>query len=192
MDCLFNLLGNYQENKISQEDKLKYVFQILSDYKVEMKTEGKKLFYLDIIIEHISLMLCRKHTFTHQYLLFATKFLYNYSSAYNFIRNSKILILPHPVYLKRLASPLNSDCKLNNCKHISYLKQKTELLNDHQKIVTLLLDEIFVNPSASYKSSKIVGIAENCVNEATTIQAFMITSLFSQNKDIIALVPVIL
>ena len=54
-----------------------------------------------------------------------------------------------------------------------------------------MLDEIYINPSISYKSGKIVGIAENSTaDEATTIQAFMITSVFSHNRDIIALVPV--
>lgn len=42
-----------------------------------------------------------------------------------------------------------------------------------------------------YKSTKISGFAENNIGEAATIvQAFMIVSLFSSYKDILALVPV--
>jgi CO/xanthine dehydrogenase Mo-binding subunit len=44
---------------------------------------------------------------------------------------------------------------------------------------------------SSYKGGRIVGMASNAVgSEASTVQAFMMCSLLSSNKDVAAMVPV--
>ncbi|CAL1270294.1 unnamed protein product [Larinioides sclopetarius] len=63
------------------------------------------------------------------------------------------------------------------------------MLSPHEKLVCLLIDEIYVNPGLNYKGGKVLGKAENVNQQANTIQAFMITSLFSKYKEIVALVP---
>ncbi|GBM68737.1 hypothetical protein AVEN_272226-1 [Araneus ventricosus] len=63
------------------------------------------------------------------------------------------------------------------------------MLSPHEKLICLLIDEIYVNPGLNYKGGKLLGKAENANQQANTIQAFMITSLFSKYKEIVALVP---
>ncbi|GBM71630.1 hypothetical protein AVEN_269185-1 [Araneus ventricosus] len=63
------------------------------------------------------------------------------------------------------------------------------MLSPREKLICLLIDEIYVNPGLNYKGGKLVGKAENANQQANTIQAFMITSLFSKYKEIVALVP---
>ncbi|GBM61575.1 hypothetical protein AVEN_96169-1 [Araneus ventricosus] len=63
------------------------------------------------------------------------------------------------------------------------------MFSPHEKLICLLIDEIYVNPGLDYKGGKLLGKAENANQQANTIQAFMITSLFSKYKEIIALVP---
>jgi len=56
-----------------------------------------------------------------------------------------------------------------------------------------MLDEIYVSPKVTYKGGRLEGFAENSgsdVVQATTVQAFMISSIFSKHKDIAALQPV--
>ena len=83
---------------------------------------------------------------------------------------------------------MNGD--LNKDGHVAYLKDKANLLQQHERHVILLLDEIHVNPKTTYKGGCLVGMASNSPDEATTVQAFMICSLLSSNKDVAALVPV--
>ncbi|GBN43797.1 hypothetical protein AVEN_164865-1 [Araneus ventricosus] len=70
-----------------------------------------------------------------------------------------------------------------------YLRKKNEVLSPHEKLICLLIDEIYVNPGLNYKGGKLPGKAENANQQANTIQAFMMTSLFSRYKEIVALVP---
>jgi hypothetical protein len=55
----------------------------------------------------------------------------------------------------------------------------------------LLLDEIYVQPRATHKGGHVIGMAVNSpLEQATTVQSFMLCSLLSSNKDVAALVPV--
>jgi hypothetical protein len=55
----------------------------------------------------------------------------------------------------------------------------------------LLLDEIYVQPRATYTGGHVIGMAVNSpLEQATTVQTFMLCSLLSSNKDVAALVPV--
>ena len=59
----------------------------------------------------------------------------------------------------------------------------------------LMMDEIYVSPKAAYKGGSLHSFATNISTlsdtvEATTVQAFVILSILSKNKDVIALQPV--
>lgn len=55
-----------------------------------------------------------------------------------------------------------------------------------------MLDEVYVNSKMSYKAGKILGMAENGSQSdtASTMHVFMLSSLQSHYKDVIALFPV--
>ena len=55
----------------------------------------------------------------------------------------------------------------------------------------MLHDEIHIKPCLSYQSGQLFGAANNQKEKvATRIQAFMISSIKSKNKDVVSLVPV--
>jgi len=111
-------------------------------------------------------------------------------SAYFFLRDS-CLLLPHPTYLRTLSSCFEVDTGTECNEHIAYLTEKARLLTERERYVTLLLDEIYVNPKVSYKAGTVAGFAENGdMVHATTVQAFMISSILSNKKDMAALVPI--
>ena len=114
-------------------------------------------------------------------------------TAYAFIRES-CLMLPHPVYLRSLTRGLNMEPGVKPSMHCKYLEQKCQLLDEHERFVALLLDEIYVNPKVTYKAGNLDGFASNMpqasLTQATTVQAFMLCSLLSSNTDMAALVPV--
>jgi hypothetical protein len=115
-------------------------------------------------------------------------------STYTYLRGS-YLTFPHTSYLRQLSSCFAENAKTLNDddSHFVYLRQKCSVLADHKRFSALLLDEIHVNPKITYKGGSLQGFAENTPSdsvEATTVQAFMLTSILSKHKDVAALQPV--
>ena len=111
-------------------------------------------------------------------------------STYLFLRDS-CLALPHPTYLRTLSSCFAVEAGVECSEHIAYLTEKAKLLPEHERYVSLMLNEIYVKPKVSYKAGTVEGFAENCdMSQATTVQAFMMSSILSSKKDIAALVPI--
>ena len=74
---------------------------------------------------------------------------------------------------------------------VNFLKNKADLLKSQDLLVNVLLDEIHIKPCLSYQSGQLFGAANNQKKKvATRIQAFMISSIKSKNKDVVSLVPV--
>ena len=105
-------------------------------------------------------------------------------AAYEHIRNN-MLILPSSRYLRQLSGNLSADV-LEETN--SYLKTKLKYLKPQERYINLLLDEIHIKPGVTYKNSKLTGTNDDG-DIATSIHCFMITSLLSNNKDVVALVP---
>lgn len=156
--------------------------------------DGKVTNQLTFICEQLQLMFMTSKRYSPGYLLFAFR-VYCYSRlSYSFLRDS-CLTLPHVSYLRRLSSifvPKSLANDDNVDEHLAYLKQKCSLLGERERICTLLIDEIYVKPSVTYKGGSLQGFAENSLEciEATTVQAFMLSSITSKQKDIAALLPV--
>lgn len=124
-------------------------------------------------------------------LLYSCILLFTYP-AYRYLRNTNLLILPHPNYLKTFQ--LNHLNTGHNNSIKKYLIEKFKLLEIYEQKVSLLLDEIYVKPAIIYKANKLQGFAKNCSDiektSATTVQVFMISSVLSKNKDVVGLFPV--
>lgn len=92
-------------------------------------------------------------------------------------------------YLKCLTASfnINPDSNRNNNNYLTHVSKLTE----NEKFVAILIDEIYVDPSLQYKKNHVVGFAENDeLSTARTVQAFMITSIFGNFKEICRLTPV--
>ena len=102
-----------------------------------------------------------------------------------------VLTLPHVSYVKRLSSVFAFSGGLYERDHAAYLKHRALLMEPHERYVILLLDEIYVEPKATYKGGSVTGMASNVPSEqASTVQTFKVCSLLSANKDVAAMVPV--
>ncbi|GBM96249.1 hypothetical protein AVEN_126711-1, partial [Araneus ventricosus] len=187
-DSLLSWLAAFKPNDVKPNEKIENAMHLIKDAYSQQDDSDKTLFF-SVIIEQLKLTLSSKHIYSTEFLLLAAKFYFCYPAAYSFIRSSKILILPHPVYIKKLSNALKGPSSVSNNNHIMYLQKKNEMLSPHEKLICLLIDEIYVNPGLNDKGGKLLGKAENANQQANTIQAFMITSLFSKYKEIVALVP---
>ena len=70
-----------------------------------------------------------------------------------------------------------------------YIKNKFKLLVQKDITVRLLIDEIHLKPYFDYKSDNIVGLANNANEVATSAFAFMLSSVLSNYKDVIHIMP---
>ncbi|KAH9374426.1 hypothetical protein HPB48_021003 [Haemaphysalis longicornis] len=63
-------------------------------------------------------------------------------------------------------------------------------MQDHEKTVTMMIDEVHIKPYLDYKGGTIVGSSAHSTEPATAAHVFMIQSLLSPNKDVIHILPV--
>jgi hypothetical protein len=144
-------------------------------------------------LEQIQLLLAAQKRYTPDCLLFAFYVFFLSPATYNYLRET-FFTLPHPSYLRVLSSCFSSSqMMIDDVSHLAYLKQKCSLLTEDERLCVLMLDEIYVSPKVSYKGGSLNGFAENDSSDlvkATTVQAFMISSVLSKHKDVAALVPV--
>lgn len=179
---------------LSVKEQVEVVKQDLIELK-EMITDSDDygadvLARLTFLCEQMSLLFASKMKYSPDTLCIAFRFFAASATVYRRLRDT-ILTLPSVSYLKRLSTVFSLSGGLNENAHVVYLKQKAQTLKDHERHVILLLDEIYVEPKASFKGGCITGKASNSpLEEATTVQTYMISSLFSPNKDVAAMVPV--
>ena len=145
---------------------------------------------LQFITEQFSLIFAKQRRYSVDTIKSAFNLMCVSRAAYELVR-STVLILPHMSYLKQLTCVLSGGCDGSEVSHMSYLHSKARALKEHERYVMLLLDEIHVKAGVCYKGGSLSGMATNIsAEEATSVQAFMISSLLSSNKDVVALVPV--
>lgn len=191
---LAELLFNVNADVDNVTSKLNRAIRILKeccDQKYQL-TEGTEDI-LKFVTEQLYLILhVENPKYSSEMLIWSCSFFYSYPSAYAFLRNSRTLKLPHMSYLRRICRCDNLASAGINEAHLKYLSEKLTLLNEEEKLINILFDEIYVKPDVDYKNGKLVGMSSFNINErATTVQTFMLTSVLSKNKDVIGMFPVL-
>ena len=73
--------------------------------------------------------------------------------------------------------------------YLKYLKHQSESLSALEKIVVLLLDEVFMAKCVEYSDGSFGGLTEDGV-PAKTVLAFMLQSICGKYRDAVCLIPV--
>ena len=185
---LLSHLYNYEDGSAVSSDKLALAFQMLDEVMEEKLGEN----YVNYVRlkEQILLLGNNRKRYSADFMLFSCTLYYSNPAAYKFMRENSFLTLPSADYIRKLALTSNIDVPGLKDSHINYLKQRLCGMTEDEKMVNVLLDEIHVKPSYQYKGGKIKGVSENNVGLANCVQTFMISSLRSSHKDVVALFPV--
>ncbi|XP_042909025.1 uncharacterized protein [Parasteatoda tepidariorum] len=149
---------------------------------------------IEFLSEEISLLTVDKNVlrYSSNFLIFCS-LVYSISPhCYKFIRNSNNLILPHPSTIERLCSSFSMNPKDEQFDEnfLLYAKQKIQYLNEHQKIVSLMMDEIHLKQYYDYKAGNIVGKSVNNDKAANSAYVFMLQSFLSDFEDVAHILPV--
>ena len=70
-----------------------------------------------------------------------------------------------------------------------YMQIKSCSLSARERIVAVQMDEIHVKSALNYTGGKLIGAASNSTESATTVQAFMISSIFGSYTEVVGLIP---
>jgi len=99
--------------------------------------------------------------------------------------DENVLCLPSTNTLKKVTRRLNSITAVDNS---AYLQLRVSQLNEPERTVTLMIDEIYIAKRVEYTAGGVQGLtAESSV--ASTLLCFMVKSLANKYKDIVAIYP---
>ena len=118
--------------------------------------------------------------------MITTAFLWQLTSCSLYKKLRDLFILPSLSRLRAYSSCLSVKA---GTLDISYLKQRTEELNEKERLVTLMIDEVYTAKQIEYANGSFVGLTESG-EPAKTVLAFMVQSSCSKFKDVVCLVPV--
>ncbi|XP_035230090.1 uncharacterized protein LOC118202039 [Stegodyphus dumicola] len=154
--------------------------------------DNEKENVIKFIIEQISILLQTSKRYNPDILIFASICFYISPQLYKFLRQSRYILLPHPNTIRNINLKHNVDPKQEqmDCNFLLYTKQKFRFLNESDKKVVLLIDEIHVKSYFDYKGGNLTGMAYNNSGADSSVHAFMISSILSSYKDIVHMLPV--
>ena len=143
---------------------------------------------ISFIIEQLRLLLKQKQGrhYSPQLTVMAYRLNAASAAAYNLLQDENILCLPSKSTLTKITRRLNSNSGLDNS---AYLKLRVSKLNEFDRHVILMIDEIYIAKRVEYCGGELQGLtADGSV--ATTLLCFMVKSLTSKYTDIVAMYPV--
>lgn len=190
LDTLLSFLNGCDQQETTEE-KLINCAKTLHDISQEESMSDKYCQEkIKFIAEQLSLSLSSTPRYSVDTLIWSCMIYHTHPSSYRQIRNSNSLSLPHPKYLDRLTRNMASNESGMHDFHVKYLENRFANLNDQDKYVCLLIDEIHVQPQMNFSGGAVSGYALNSNEEATALQTFMISSYFSSYKDVVSIYPV--
>lgn len=146
---------------------------------------------VDFLLQQLKLMVVpQKNNLRYSWeTLLLCSLLYSISAhSYKFLRNSGIMVVPSTKTLKNICSNFKTDLSLeqNDAHFLQYAASKFKLLEENDILVVLMMDEIHMD----FKGGNIVGSAYNSKDLATSAHVFMISSLKSNFKEVVHILPV--
>jgi len=107
------------------------------------------------------------------------------AAAYQVLLDQRLLCLPSVSTLKKITRRLDSNNGLDNS---AYLTLRASKLNELQRTVILIIDEIYVAKRVEYSAGQVVGLTSDG-DVASTLLCFAVKSLACKYVDLVAIYP---
>lgn len=158
---------------------------VINSNEIEFKYTSQ----LSFINGQLKLIHSKKKKYTmDDFFMAMTIFMYS-PSCYNVIRDNGFVILPHEstIYKLKAVQNIGANSVQSNENYFSNISSNLE---EHEKIVIIQIDEIYLKTKCQYKAKNLTGYADNSNDLAKTMLSFMISSVFGPMKEIVKLIPV--
>ena len=165
-------------------DCLKQYMTQTSEAQDDSNSNSRKV---EFIVEQLRLL--QKHKFGRQYSPQLTILSYIIhaasSSAYSTLRDEDVLCLPSVSTLRKITRRVNEHSGLDSS---AYLTLRVSKLNEHERNVVLMIDEIYIAKRVEYSGGEVKGlVADGSV--ASTLLCFMVKSVVGKYKDLVSIYP---
>ena len=134
-----------------------------------------KIIKVKFLIEQLKLLMTNKHHRSYGpdlticcYLVNATS-----ASAYQTLLDQNLLTLPSQRTLKKITRRVNDQDGLNST---SYLTLRASILNEQERTVVLMIDEIYIAKRAEFSAGQVIGLTSDG-SVASTLLCFAVKSL---------------
>ena len=142
---------------------------------------------VEFINEQLRLLLHKKHgrQYSPQLMIFAYLIMASSSAAYKVLLQEDVVSLPSVATLKQITRRVDAATNVDNA---AYLQLRVSKLQEHERTLLLIIDEIYVSKRIEYAGGDVVGLtADGTV--ASTLLCFMTKSVAGHYMDIVAVYP---
>ena len=140
---------------------------------------------VQFVITQLPLVQVPKERWRYSSTVIKLSFLWYITSTSPYKKLRDLFILPSITRLRQLSQGTTVDSSDIN---LNYLHQRTAQLNDKEKIVTLIIDEVYTAQRMEYSNGAFIGLTLDG-EPAKTVLTFMVQSTCCKYKDIVCLVP---
>ena len=165
---------------------IKMLHRFIDEHLASQNIEASQVQLVQFIIEQLQLMQLNKHGRRYSTGMMKTAFLWQLTSNSLYKKLRMFFLLPS---VRRLQSLSAGTSVATGSIDLGYLNERIKDLSVQEKIVTLILDEVYIAERVEYSNGSFIGLTEDGIS-AKTVLGFMVQSICSKYKDIVCLVPV--
>ena len=174
-----------KENKISGSTSLEIAADLIDDAvtNCECADHSKLLIFIASQLRLLTKSACGRR---YSNELIVLSFIWKMTSTALYKKLSNFFCLPSIRRLQQLST--NNNVHPNDIDLI-YMMTRVRNLSDKEKIVNLIIDEVYTSTRIEYQNGEFIGLTENG-KVAKTLCVFMVQSLYSKYKDVVKLIQV--
>ena len=175
--------GSEQKSKNFLSLIVQMLHRFLDEHLASQNVEASQVELVHFLLEQLQLMQI-EYGRRYSTSMMKTAFLWQLTSSSLYKTLGTFFSLPS---VRRLQSLSAGYSVATGSVDLRYLKERIKDLSMQEKIVTLVIDEVYLAERVEYSHGSFVGLTEEDI-PAKTVLGFMVQSICSKYKDIICLV----
>ncbi|KAH9378468.1 hypothetical protein HPB48_016552 [Haemaphysalis longicornis] len=173
------------KNELQLEILLKRVVALLEELSSSALPHEWQVEVVKFVTQQLQVLLNKASIYSADFMVFCSLVYTISPHAYRFIRSTAKLELPHPQTIRRICASYNASPSREQEEDafLFYARRLASTLKDHERFVTLMMDEIHLQASFQYKGGCVTGAATNKTPSVLTASFNTLCKLHEGEKD---------